>query len=117
MQAVRHKQKTAVKTGWVFKAVKKYYIWCQCQHINNNIQSCKHSYANNEELITAEICWAAKVVQSNLSINSCSDLSSLFLEMFPDSDIAGSYSMTKTKLCYQLWYCNTFQNVAAWEIG
>ena len=54
----------------------------------------------NSEIITAEIYWALKVVQSNLSLNSCKDLNSLFWKMFPGSDIAHSYSMTKTKLSY-----------------
>ena len=54
----------------------------------------------NSEIITAEIYWKLKVFQSNLSLNSCNDLNSLFWKMFPDSDIAHSYSMAKTKLSY-----------------
>ena len=54
----------------------------------------------NSEIITAEIYWAFKVAQSNFSLNFCKDLNSLFWKMFPDSDIAHSYSMAKTKLSY-----------------
>ena len=54
----------------------------------------------NSEVITAEIYWALKVVQSYLSLNSCNDLNSLFWKMFLDNGIARSYSVTKTKLSY-----------------
>ena len=54
----------------------------------------------NSEIITVKIYWAVKVVQRNLSLNSCSDLNSLFWKMFPDSDIARSCSMAKTKISY-----------------
>ena len=102
MQGVRHKQKTPVKSGCIFKTVRK-----TTSDANVNTSATTSKVVNmptltmkNSEIITAEIYWALKVVQSNLSLNSCNDLNSLFWKMFPDSDIARSYSLAKTKLSY-----------------
>ena len=102
MQGVRHKQKTPVKSGCIFKTVRK-----TTSDANVNTSATTSKVVNiltltmkNSEIITAEIYWALKVVQSNLSLNSCNDLNSLFWKMFPDNDIARSYSMAKTKLSY-----------------
>ena len=104
MQGVRHKQKTPVKSGCIFKTVRK-----TTSDANVNTSATTSKVVNmltltmkNSEIITAEIYWALKVVQSNLSLNSCNDLNSLFWKMFPDSDIARSYSMAKTKLSYAI---------------
>ena len=91
MQRVRHKQKTSVKSGSIFKTVRK-----TTSDTNVNTSATTSKVLS----IPAEIFWALKVVQSNLSLNSCNDLNSLFWKMFPDSDIAHSYSIAKTRLWY-----------------
>ena len=80
MQGIRHKQKTPVKSGCVFKTVRK--ITCDA---NVNTSATTSKVVNiptltmkNSEIITADIYWALKVVQSNLFLNSCNDLNSLF---------------------------------------
>ena len=92
MQGVRHKQKTPVKSGCIFKTVRK-----TTSDANVNTSATTSKVVNmltltmkNSEIITAEIYWALKVVQSNLSLNSWNDLNSLFWKMFPDCDCARS---------------------------
>ena len=51
----------------------------------------------------AEICWVMKVVTSHISYRSCINLNSLLAMMFPDSQIAKSFQMSKTKyIMYRL---------------
>ena len=84
MQGVRHKQKTPVKSGCIFKTVRK-----TTSDANVNTSATMHTLTmKNSGIITAEIYWALKVVQSNLSLNYCNYLNSLFWIMFPDSDTA-----------------------------
>ena len=40
----------------------------------------------------ADICWALKIVLSNHSKSSCDDIGQLFKVMFPDSNVAESFS-------------------------
>ena len=54
----------------------------------------------NSEIITAEMYWAFKCIYNNLSLSSCGDMKSLFTNMFPDSNVANSFSMLKDKLSY-----------------
>ena len=102
MQGVRHKQKTHVKSGCIFKTVSK-----TISDVNVNTSATISKVVNiptltmkNSEIIAAEIYLALKIVQSNLSLNSCNHLNSLFWKMFPDSHIARSCSMAKTNLTY-----------------
>ena len=95
MQGLRHKQKTPVKSGCIFNTARK-----TTSAANVNTSATISEVVNipmltmkNSEIITAEIYWELKVFQSNLSLNSCNDLNSLFWKMFPDSGIAHSYSM------------------------
>ena len=102
MQGVRHKQKTPVKSGCIFKTVRKA---TSDANISTSVTTSKvvnipTLTMKNSEIMMAEIYWAFKVVQSNLSLNSCNDLNSVFWKMFPDCEIARSYSMAKTKLSY-----------------
>lgn len=50
----------------------------------------------------AEIYWALHCVQCNYSFNSNVELGKLFSVMFPDSEVAKAYSMSRTKLGYQI---------------
>ena len=101
MQGVRHKQKTSVKPGYIFKTANKTTSDANVNTATiSKVVSIPTPTMKNSEIITTEIYWALKVVQSNLSLNSCNDLNSLFWKMFPNSDIARSYFMAKTKLSY-----------------
>ena len=48
-------------------------------------------------VVKAEIVWALKVVMSHFSLRLCLDL---FKCMFPDSQIATKFSLSKTKCSY-----------------
>ena len=48
----------------------------------------------------AEIYWAMKVLWSYLSYGSCLNLNELFRKMFPDSLVAKSFQLSKTKCAY-----------------
>jgi hypothetical protein len=50
----------------------------------------------------AEIRWALKVLTSHHSFRSCLNLNQLFRVMFPDSDIAKSFQLSKTKCAYYI---------------
>ena len=72
MQGARHKQKTPGKSGCIFKTARK-----TKSDGNINISATTFKVVNiptltmkNSEIITAEIYWALKVVQTNLSLNS-----------------------------------------------
>lgn len=52
----------------------------------------------------AEIKWALKSVTSHYSFHSAYDLPVIFREMFPDSEIAKTYSMGDSKLRYSVVY-------------
>ena len=52
----------------------------------------------------AEICWVIKVVTSHFPCCSCINLNSLPTSMFPDSQIAKSVQMSKTKCSYYIMY-------------
>ena len=48
----------------------------------------------------AEIYWAMKVHWSHLSFRSCLNLNELFWKMFPDSQVAKSFQLSKTNCAY-----------------
>ena len=52
----------------------------------------------------AEIRWVMKVVTSHFSYCSCINFNSLLASMFPDSQIAKSFQMSKTKCSYDIMY-------------
>ena len=54
----------------------------------------------SEEVLHAEVFWVIKVITSHHSFSSCKDISCLFSKMFPDSQIAQSYSFGATKCSY-----------------
>ena len=45
----------------------------------------------------AEIYWVLKVVMSHFSLRSCLEIKTLFQAMFPDSEIAKQFQLSKTK--------------------
>ena len=78
MQGVRNKQKTPVKSGCIFKTVRKTTSDANVNTATSKVKNIPMLTMKNSEITTAEIYWALKVVQSNLSLNSCNDLNSLF---------------------------------------
>ena len=47
-----------------------------------------------------EVLWIVEVITSYYSFSSCKDISYLFSKMFPDSQIAQSFSCGATKCAY-----------------
>ena len=58
----------------------------------------------DSSVLQAEVRWALKVVMSRYSKSSCNDVTELFKIMFPDSDIAKSFTCAKTKCRYMIVY-------------
>ena len=54
--------------------------------------------------LDAEIRWALKIVMMHTSYRSFLNLNELFMVMFPDSNIARSFKMSKTKVAYMTVY-------------
>ena len=58
------------------------------------------SYCAKNEVLTAEIVWIMKAINSHYSLSSCRDNKSIFTRMFPDSAIASKFSCGDTKTGY-----------------
>lgn len=54
----------------------------------------------HDSVIEAEILWTMKVVSSHYSYSSSGSVSELFRKMFPDSDIARSFTCSEKKCAY-----------------
>ncbi|CAF4012810.1 unnamed protein product [Rotaria sordida] len=54
----------------------------------------------DDQVTKAEILWSLKVAQKGLSYNLCNELNELFSSMFPDSSIAGNFSIQADKMSY-----------------
>ena len=59
-------------------------------------------FSSKESIINAEILQALKTVDSNFSFASTNGNGKLFREMFPDSDIAKGYKLSKMKIKYSI---------------
>ena len=70
----------------------------------NDVESQKtldmHLY--NSDTIKAEIIWTLKSVMDGFSVRSNDELNETLSAMFPDSEIAGSFSMARTKSMYAI---------------
>ena len=67
----------------------------------------------NNKVLSAEILWAFKTVESHNSYNSCSGISTLFHRMFTDSAIAEKFTCGDDKCAYLLCfglapYCQSY---------
>ena len=60
------------------------------------------SYVNKSQTATAEILWALHTVKHNYSANSCDKVTELNKKMYPDSAIAQSCQLARTKLSYMV---------------
>ena len=54
--------------------------------------------------LDAEIPWSLKIVMMHASCRFCLNLNELFMVMFPDSDIAQNFKMSKMKVSYMIVY-------------
>lgn len=59
-------------------------------------------YLLNDDVTKAEVLWAIQCVMTHKSMRSAASDVSLFLEMFPDSQIAGKMKMQKDKISYTI---------------
>ena len=62
--------------------------------------SCIDKYFFKDDVTRAEILWCLQTVENHASISSAGKQSSLFPLMFPDSRIASSLCLARTKLSY-----------------
>ena len=62
----------------------------------------------NENVTCVKIQWALKKVESKFSLRSCDGTNGLFCEMFPDSKIAHSFSLSRKKCNYILNRISSF---------
>ena len=53
-----------------------------------------------DDVLRAEVLWVFKILTSHYSFKSCKDINQLFSKMFPDSQIAQSFSCGATKCAY-----------------
>ena len=58
----------------------------------------------SEEVLHAEVFWVIKVITTHYSFSSYQVISYLFSEMFPDSQIAQSFSCGATKCAYLMCF-------------
>ena len=54
--------------------------------------------------LRAEVLWVFKVLKNNFSLRSCFDLNDLFKSMFPNSEIAKTFKLSRTKCGYLINY-------------
>lgn len=59
-------------------------------------------FFSSQAVLEAEIRWVIKMVRSHYSFNSSSDVSVIFSQMFPDSEIAKRFACGATKSAYLL---------------
>ena len=70
----------------------------------NSVQATIGMYSTPLSVAHAEIRWSMKVIMSHFSLRSCLDINNLFQSMFPDSQIAQQFSLSKTKCGYYINY-------------
>ena len=63
-----------------------------------------NDYVNDTNTTKAEVLWILKTVMSKSSLQSCEQLKHPFGTMFPDSTIAKSFTLGKTKCSYYITY-------------
>lgn len=62
------------------------------------------AFFSSQAVLEAEIRWVIKMVMSHYSFNSSSDISAIFGQMFPDSEIAKKFSCGATKAAYLICF-------------
>lgn len=54
-------------------------------------------FFSSKVVFEAEIRWVIKMIMSHYSFNSCPDISAIFGQMFPESEIAKRFMFRATK--------------------
>ena len=62
------------------------------------------SFLSNDAVTKAEVLWSLQIITKHQSYRSCDKLRELFQEMFSDSDIARSFTLSPTKATYVIVY-------------
>ena len=75
--------------------------------VTNKNQAARDMFIK-ENVTRAEIRWALKTVESKFSLRSCEGTNALSREMFPDSKIAHSFSLSRTKCNFILNWFSSF---------
>ena len=100
MEGQKHKKN--LPSNCILKAVKRIQPPRPEDNNSNNFIGQSRSLVTltlrNSQIITAEIYWAFRCIYSNFSLSSCDNMKSLFTNMFPGSNVANSFSMSKDKL-------------------
>ena len=65
--------------------------------VTNKNQAALDNMFTKGNVTRAEICWALKTVETKFSLRTCEGTNALFREMFPDSKIAHSFNLSRTK--------------------
>ena len=66
--------------------------------VTNKSQAVIENRLTKENVTCAKIGWALKTVESKFFLCSCESTNALFHEMFPDSKIALSFSLSRTNV-------------------
>jgi len=66
--------------------------------VNSNLTP----YLVSNDVLNAEILWCLNVVSNNFSFRSSDNVTQLFQKMFPDSDVAKSFSIGRSKIAYSI---------------
>ena len=74
----------------------------QCWH--DNIGLLPRSFACSADVLSAEVLWSIKCIDSHYSYHSNEHISDTFQSMFPDSVIASKFSCGETKSSYLIRY-------------
>lgn len=106
----KHKELIKVKyatdqSHFSFKASSSQNSSSQNKETDSNVvdrepQAVKLNPCLKESAVKSELLWAMKIADSNISYSSCDGTPELFCRMFPDSTIAGNFSMSRTKVSY-----------------
>ena len=70
--------------------------------VTNKSQAATDNMFTKENVTRAEIQWALKTVDSKFLLSSCEGTNALLCEMFLDSKIAHSFSLSRIKCNYIL---------------
>ena len=72
--------------------------------VPNTVQWSLDDYVINDVKLKAEIIWVLKCVLAGYSNRSCDELDKSFARMFPDSDLAQKFKLSRQKAMYLVTY-------------
>ena len=102
MQRGRNTRKLLKSEKYSLKRLQPELMKRRISKAKNDVESQKtldmHLY--NSDTVKAEIIWTLKSVMDGFSVRSNDELNETLSAMFPDSKIAGSFIMARTKSMY-----------------